>query len=225
MNYKIIATGSEGNALYIEHGDIHVLIDCGVPYKAIAGLKIDLVFLTHIHSDHFKTTTIKKLAYESPKTLFICEGNLIKPLLTCGVNPIKIHPLADGEVAKMSANTSHVMFARMPLHHDVPNSAWRLNIYNNDEGVSIFYATDTGDLDGVSAPNCDYYFIEANYAAQELLDKIKEKSENGEYCYEMRVAKTHLSKEQASKWLADNAGENSTYVWMHEHTDKRGETE
>lgn len=33
IGYNIIATGSKGNAVVIEH---EILIDCGVPFKALA---------------------------------------------------------------------------------------------------------------------------------------------------------------------------------------------
>ena len=46
ISYNIIATGSKGNAVVIEH---EILIDCGVPFKALAAewktLKL-LIFAT-----------------------------------------------------------------------------------------------------------------------------------------------------------------------------------
>ena len=53
MNYKIISSCSSGNATIIR--DI-ILIDCGVTFKRLEKYykKLKIVFLTHIHSDHFK---------------------------------------------------------------------------------------------------------------------------------------------------------------------------
>ena len=53
IGYNIIATGSKGNAVVIEH---EILIDCGVPFKALAAewKTLKLVLLTHIHCDHFQ---------------------------------------------------------------------------------------------------------------------------------------------------------------------------
>ena len=58
VKYNIISTGSDGNATILED---FVLIDCGVPYKALEPYvtKLKLVLLTHIHSDHFQKRTIK----------------------------------------------------------------------------------------------------------------------------------------------------------------------
>ena len=49
VKYNIISTGSDGNATILEE---FVLIDCGVPYKALEPYvpKLKLVLLTHIHS-------------------------------------------------------------------------------------------------------------------------------------------------------------------------------
>lgn len=59
VKYNIISTGSDGNATILED---FVLIDCGVPYKALEPYvtKLKLVLLTHIHSDHFQKRTIKR---------------------------------------------------------------------------------------------------------------------------------------------------------------------
>ena len=71
MNYKIISTGSQGNAVVV---DEIILIDCGVSFKALKDVykKLQIVLLTHIHADHFKRSTIKRLAKERPALRFGC---------------------------------------------------------------------------------------------------------------------------------------------------------
>ena len=49
---------------------------------------------------------------------------------------------------------------------------------------------------------------------------IKNKLENGQYCYEIRAARNHLSEEQAFEWLAENMGVNSKYMFLHQHKKK-----
>ena len=39
--------------------------------------------------------------------------------------------------------------------------------------------------------------------------------------YEYRTMKSHLSKEQATEILLKNMGDNSEYVFIHQHKDKR----
>ena len=49
MNYAVVSTGSKGNAVIIED---FILVDCGVPYKALSEKcrKLKIVLLTHVHS-------------------------------------------------------------------------------------------------------------------------------------------------------------------------------
>ena len=53
------------NAVVIEH---EILIDCGVPFKALAAewKTLKLVLLTHIHCDHFQPSTLRLLASNRP---------------------------------------------------------------------------------------------------------------------------------------------------------------
>ena len=66
MQCEILATGSAGNAVVLGGT---ILIDCGVSHKLLAPYVPDLqlVLLTHIHSDHFRRATIRRLAAERPR--------------------------------------------------------------------------------------------------------------------------------------------------------------
>ena len=52
MTFDEIATGSTGNAVVINDS---ILIDCGVPFKALEPVmkELKLVLLTQVHGDHF----------------------------------------------------------------------------------------------------------------------------------------------------------------------------
>lgn len=67
VKYNIISTGSDGNATILEE---FVLIDCGVPYKALEPYvpKLKLVLLTHIHSDHFQKRTMGCRKSSTPRS-------------------------------------------------------------------------------------------------------------------------------------------------------------
>lgn len=73
----------------------------------------------------------------------------------------------------------------------------------------------------MEAQGYDLYMVEANHTKDELMQKIAEKTEAGEYCYELDVANNHLSKEQADDFIAANAGANSKYVYLHQHQSKK----
>lgn len=217
--YRIISTGSKGNALYLACGEHKVLIDIGVPYKAIKSLEIDYVLLTHSHKDHLNTSTVSKLAYENPHIKFFCTKYLVQKLLKCGVDVGNIYFKPHIEIGSLTLN-------RFNLIHDVPNCGWKLKFKDgNKQTLKVFYATDTASLDHVSAKGFDYYFIEANYDEDEIVKTIKEKVDSGEYSYERRVVDTHLSRQKADKWLANNTNDNSVYVYIHEHSDAHGRKE
>ena len=209
MDYIVISTGSKGNAVILND---EILIDCGVPYKAIKpyvkGLK--LVLLTHKHSDHFKPETIRKLATERPALRFGCGKWLLSSVLACGARKSNIDIYTPNTKNRYTDNLQLIM---IPLKHNVSNCGYKLYL----NGEKIFYATDCNNLDGIDAPNYDLYMIEANYEDGEIQDRIAEKEANGQYVYEYQVLQNHLSKQKADNFIAKNAGINSRFVYLHGH--------
>ena len=209
MTYNIISTGSQGNAVIINN---EILIDCGVPFKdikpCIQGLK--LVLLTHEHGDHFCPSTIKKLAEKRPTLRFGCGKWLINKLIACGVPKWRI------DVYSPNLTNNYIGLGKISmvlLVHNVQNCGYKLNV----NGEKILYATDTNDLNGIDAPNYDFYMIEANYEDEEIKARIAVKEANGQYAYEKEVLKNHLSKAKADDFIAKNAGANSRYIYLHGH--------
>ena len=209
MKYKILNSGSDGNGLIIEDT---ILIDCGITFKKISEdyKKLKIVLLTHIHQDHFNKSTIKKIAKERPTLRFGCCEWLVKELVDLGVEKKNIDVFKTGKIY------DYKDFKVIPikLYHDVPQCGYKLKINGN----KLIYATDTNKIDHIIAKDYDYYFIEGNYYNEEELNKRKlEKLSKEEYYYEDRVKDTHLSKVQATEWLMKNMGNNSKYIFMHEH--------
>jgi Cft2 family RNA processing exonuclease len=215
INYNIISTGSQGNAVIVNSV---ILIDCGVTFKAIRSFSknIKLVLLTHIHSDHFKTTTIKILARERPTLRFACCSWLVKPLIDCGVVKSNIDVL---ELNKMYGY-GICNIIPVPLVHNVPNCGYKIHFPKG----KVFYATDTNNLNGITARHYDLYLIEANYEDEEIKERIQEKREKHEFVYELQVIKNHLSKEKCNDFIYKNIGTGGEYVYLHSHVAKEGET-
>ncbi len=211
MNYNIISTGSQGNAIVLNN---IILLDCGVPFRDLKDVYKDLkiVLLTHIHGDHFNKTTIRKLAAERPTLRFACCYWLVSELLQCGVSIHNIDSLAYG----CFYNYKTFQVSPVKLYHDVDNAGWR--VFMNAE--KAIYMTDTVTLEGITAKNYDLYLVEANYITEELEERIRAKEAAGEYVYEYRVQKVHLSKEKADEWLYNNMGENSEAIYIHQHIEK-----
>lgn len=216
MTFEVIASGSTGNAVVINK---NILIDCGVPFKALEGVKKDLklVLLTHVHGDHFKPRTVRALHRERPALRFGCCEWMVAPLLEAGVDNRVIDVLTPGFCSIYKA-----LCTVMPegLIHDVPNCGY--HIWSGKD--TLFYATDTATLDGVKAPGYDLYLIEANHTRDELEARAKAKREAGEYAYEYRAAANHLSEEQALDWLYQQMGPKSQYVFLHQHKERSKES-
>jgi len=206
MNYQILNSGSDGNGIVVEDT---ILIDCGITFKSLKDYykKLEIVLLTHIHQDHFNKKTISKLAFERPTLRFGCCKWLVKELIECGVNKKNIDIYEIGKIY------SYRDFRIVPikLYHDVPQCGYKLKINGN----KLIYATDTEKINHINAKNYDYYFIEGNYENEE---ELHNRAVN-DY-YEHRVKNTHLSKVQATEWLMQNMGENSKYIFMHEHRER-----
>lgn len=216
MIYDIINTGSNGNATVIEN---IILIDCGVSFVRIKPYykSIKLVLLTHIHSDHFNKTTIKRLAKERPTLRFACCEWLVSPLIECGVNKKNIDILEIGKWYQYSG----IKVSPVLLYHNVDQCGYR--VFVNDK--KLFYATDTNTLDGISANNYDLYMVEANYTEEEIRGRIEAKKGLKTYCYENDVILNHLSKEKCDEFLYNNMGEKSQYVYMHQHVERGKDNE
>ncbi len=212
MEYNIIATGSTGNAVVINK---HILIDCGVSFKKLKPVyrRLNLVLLTHIHGDHFQASTVRELHRQRRTLRFGCCEWMVEPLVNAGVDKSRIDVYEINEFAYLYYGFS---VRPVKLTHNVPNCGYEIT--ESDE--KLFYATDTGTLDGIICKNFDLYLIEANHIRAELEARAAEKMEAGEYAYEIRAAENHLSREQATEWLLENMGSKSSYEFLHQHIDR-----
>ena len=203
MNYKIINSGSDGNCVIVN--DI-IAIDMGVSYKKLTPYlsKLKIVLLTHQHVDHFKKSTIRKLAQNKPGLRFGCCKWLVQKLIDSGVSKKNI------DVYETNVIYDYTVFSIKPvkLYHDVPNCGYKVFF----EGKKLIYMTDTNTLDGIEAKNYDVYLVEGNYENEEELH-----NRAYTYEYELRVKQTHLSKEYTTQWLLENMSDDSIYEFMHQH--------
>lgn len=207
---EVLATGSKGNAVIVGKS---IMIDCGIAYKDVEAHvdALRLVLLTHIHTDHFLPSTIRRLANERPLLRFGACKWLIRPLVEAGVKKQQI------DVLDLWQTYDYGLFkiCPIPLVHDVPNCGYKIHF----PGGKAIYATDTANLNGIEAKDYDLYLIEGNYGEEEIRQRIKEKLLNGQYVYEKRVINTHLSREQAADFIAKNCGARGQYVYLHTHAE------
>lgn len=214
--YHVISTGSKGNAVIIND---FILIDCGVPFKAVRPFapKLKLVLLTHIHSDHFRPSTLRTLSQERPTLRFACCKWLVADLVAAGVSAGSIDVLEPGVM--YGYGICNVI--PVALVHNVPNCGYKIHFPQG----KVFYATDTYNLNGISARNYDLYMVEANYEDEVILQKIANKKAAGEYAYEVHAMRNHLSKAKCDDFIYRNIGPGGEYVYLHRHVEEEEKCE
>ncbi|MDW2885215.1 MBL fold metallo-hydrolase [Exiguobacterium artemiae] len=167
LYYSVLASGSTGNALYIESEQTRLLVDAGLTGKAMLALfdqihrspdQIDGLFVTHEHSDHIKGVGIMARKYNIPlyaneKTWAAMEAKIgkIDPALKFLWEVGEVKQFGDIEVE--SFNVSHD--AADPMFFQFAH-----------EGKRLAHITDTGyvsdRMKGVIR-GADAYIFEANH--------------------------------------------------------------
>lgn len=204
--YNIISTGSKGNAvIYFDT----ILVDCGVPYSHIKPYidKLQMVLLTHQHSDHFNMSTIKQIQLNRPSIRFGC-GKFLSGMLS------EIRNVDVFEACKIY-NYGSFKVSPIVLYHDVKNFGYRL--FKDDK--KVFHATDTVTLEGITAKSYDLYAIECNYDEDKVFEIIREKTARGEYAHQRGSINSHLSKQQAQAFVLNNAGLNYEFIMLHQSSE------
>lgn len=226
MTCEIISTGGKaGNAVLVNG---QYLFDCGVPFGRLKPYlkRIKLVFLTHIHGDHFKEHTIYRLAKSHPMIRFVCSINLLPELVCRAHIPLERIVLVTPEQSPKTIPGAFpgewVTVYTFPLIHDVENVAYVIKIEGGEQDGTAMYATDTHHIP-FNAPDLDLYMIEANYSREEIDARKAAKAAAGDFSYESRVEASHMSLETAVEWLRDNCDHyKSRIVFLHGHTERGG---
>lgn len=214
IDYNVVSSSSSGNCVIINH---NIMIDCGLSYKVIEeyASKIELLIITHIHGDHFKKSTIQNLIKKKPKLHIICNEEIALQLK--GGNKYIVTNEGIGNVFNFELKTGDkIDIQSFKLYHDVETYGFTLYITDLlDNKTKIFYATDTATLEGISAKDCDLYFLETNYCEEKIMEQSKIKQSLGQYDDTQRVIDTHLSRQEAESFFVHNKKENSEMIPLH----------
>lgn len=205
MKYFIIGTSSEGNGI-IYHNEI--LVDVGFNYKRLRPYlrPIKYIFLTHEHGDHFQLHTIKKIQSERPDIYWIVPKHLVEKIKK--INLKNVFVVEAGRSYKIGSYKIKVD----ELYHDVPNVAY--HIYTSDNHKTL-HATDTGEIDHISAYHYDLIMLEANHDKIDMLNRMIEKTEKGLFSHEIRAFDVHLSFDQWESFVEKNKGPNTVAIKLH----------
>jgi len=201
--YKVISSSSNGNCLI--YGGV-VALDLGVTFKQIEPYLYDLqiILLTHLHSDHLNIVTIKRICDERPGIrIGCCEWML--PYVE-GYRNVDLFVLGNWY--------NYGPFKIMPIKaiHDIPNCGYLIHFGD----YKIFHITDTSSVNHLSAKNYDIIAIEHNYDEDLAEGSVKAMQENNEYSHKARSIATHLSIQQAQDFIFQNRGTKTEVIRLHQ---------
>lgn len=200
MKVEILATGSDGNCVWISNGKVSILVDVGLPAKKIEQIMLDnginpselkAIFVTHEHKDHVSGVGIAK-KYMIP--VYGSEGTLKK-----------INKLENGQVmAKNSTVTfglgdpDFMTVKRFDVHHDALEPTGFV-IETAESKLSVLMDTGKVTPDMIHAMTMsDIYVFECNHDVDMLI--------NGDYHdgLKARVLSEigHLSNQAAAEALS-----------------------
>ncbi len=214
LRFSVLASGSSGNALYVETNKQKLLIDAGLSGKKIEKLmsnvhcspkELDGILVTHEHSDHIKGLGVLARRYKLPiyankKTWDAMEDSIgeveNEQKFEFPVEAIKTFGDLDVESFRVSHDAAEPMF--YIFHH---------------EGKKLTLATDIGyvsDRMKGMINESDMYIFEANHDVNMLM--------MGRYPWNVKRRilsdKGHVSNEDAAHALADVIGTNTKRIYL-----------
>ena len=192
MQIDVLASSSAGNAYIVSDGETSILLDAGLPFKAMqekSDFKINDVvacFISHEHGDH--STAVKDIlrgaidVYALPETLSAL--GVSEHHRTHSVEPLKL----------FTVNTFDVM--PITMHHDCPCVGYML--YSTKTKERLFFATDTYKIT-VNPQGVDYLIFEINYQ-KEIVNRLVNEGLM-EASIRARLLFSHYELSKALNWL------------------------
>ncbi|PWG00506.1 MBL fold metallo-hydrolase [Levilactobacillus bambusae] len=215
MRVSVLASGSTGNACYIETDQERILVDAGLSGKKIEGLMasigrtmndVDSLLVTHEHSDHRKSVGI--LARRYPKlNVYANKGTWDAMAPRIGKVSLEQENLFAPGTVQTLGDIDVESFA---VSHDAAEPQFYALHHHNKTFVIL---TDTGQvtdhMEGVIS-DADGYLVECNHDIQML--------ENGDYSWSLqqRIMSDHghLSNVDGANVLMDVMGNHTKHIFL-----------
>jgi phosphoribosyl 1,2-cyclic phosphodiesterase len=214
LRYSILASGSTGNALYVESDEHSFLVDAGFSGKQMESLfsqidrdisKLSGIFVTHEHSDHIKGIGVLARKYHLP--VYANEKTWRAMESSVGVIPTEQKFVFNMETVKSFGSTDIESFG---VSHDAAEPMFYVFHYG---GKKLVLITDTGyvsDRMKGTISNADVYIFESNHDVQML--------RMGRYPWNIkrRILSDlgHVSNEDAAFAMSDVVGDRTKRVYL-----------
>ena len=171
------------------------MIDCGLPYVSIKESlpAVKIILLTHIHGDHFNSSTIASICSRHPSIYWMVPEHLVEDFSRAA----KAHTRCSVVRANVEYQAGKYKIKPVQLFHDVPNFGYIIE----KEGFKMIHATDTNLIKHIDARGFDLYAIECNYDEVILDDKIRSTLYDEVFTYEIRARENHLSFQKTTEWF------------------------
>lgn len=214
LQISILASGSSGNALYIESEKTKLLVDSGLSGKKIAELmnqvnrdpkELDAILVTHEHTDHIQGVGVMSRRYD----LDIYANEKTWQAMGKKIGKIKTEHkfLFDKTKLKTIGDIDVLSFG---VSHDAIDPQFYAFQKNNKQFVIL---TDTGYVNDEmrsSLKNASSYLIESNYDVSML--------RMGSYPWSLKQRilsdKGHLSNNDGALALVDLLGDKTERVYL-----------
>jgi len=213
MKFVVLASGSSGNATYIETEKVKLLIDVGISLRQIEGRlnnqgielgNLDAIFITHEHGDH--VDNLVSILDKTKAKLYINEKSY-QSLHHKILNNLKGH-----RVAFTKPDTKYTLYdlniVPIELSHDAANTYGYLFESNNK---TLAYVVDTGFIPTKYIhilTKMQAIIIESNYDVEMLLE-----SERPWFLKERILSESgHMSNKACGDILKVIANETTQYV-------------
>ena len=199
MRFSVLASGSKGNACYIETENTRLLIDAGLSCRELirrmelVGLdtsRLDAIIITHEHSDHIKG--VGPISRKFNSTVYSNSSTINRCIRTLGNTCIN-DQLMTGE----SFHINDITVETFKKDHDAVDP---IGLIVSSNGSRLGILTDVGKSTSLlenMLQDCTGVLLEFNHDVEML--------ENGPYPYYLKKrikgSKGHLSNDQAGMLL------------------------
>ena len=208
LDYRILSTGSIGNAVRIRN----IMIDCGIAFSKMKDelYKCQYLLITHDHQDHVKPAVLNQIVEQFPNIEIYSTYKVAR--LNDAVTAINIDYLPIW-LEKSYCN----MYA---VH--VPHNTICFGYVLMFDDLNVLYATDLKNTDSLTEfteegkLQYDYTFLEANYDETKL--RLLGDSWRGQYNAYVDSSERHLAKDESLRFYVKHRKEGGKYIELHKST-------